>query len=106
MGRNSERYVSRTTGTDRPHKTESLIRILSSQFGGAILETTFKEQAEKWENLVLSHVSRVIVVVHDFIVKVLQATITDKTVREALWEDVLFERLCQTYQRAMLVPLT
>lgn len=61
----------------------------------------FKEQAEKWEDLVLSHVSRIILVVHDFIVNVLQATITDDSVREALWEDVLLERLCQIYQRAM-----
>jgi hypothetical protein len=39
--------------------------------------------------------------VHDAIVKLLQETITDETVRNAFWNDVLFEKLCNVYRRAM-----
>ncbi|KAK7947829.1 uncharacterized protein PG986_008715 [Apiospora aurea] len=35
-------------------------------FGGAVLATVFEEQTEKWEPLVLSHISKAIVLVHDY----------------------------------------
>jgi hypothetical protein len=62
---------------------------------------TFKEQSKKWEAIVLSHVSRAIALVHDFIVKVLENTIPDNSIREALWDDVLCEKVLQGYERAM-----
>ncbi|KAB5535235.1 interferon-induced GTP-binding protein Mx2 [Coniochaeta sp. 2T2.1] len=70
-------------------------------FGGSILETTFKEQSEHWEDLVISHVGTAIVIVHDFIYSVLQTVISDDTVFEALWDNVLCEKMSQGYQRAM-----
>lgn len=47
------------------------------------------------------HVSNAILLVHDAIVKLLEETITDETVRTAFWDDVLFEKLCSVYGRAM-----
>ncbi|KAH8911372.1 interferon-induced GTP-binding protein Mx2 [Coniochaeta sp. PMI_546] len=70
-------------------------------FGSAILGTVFKEQSKKWRKLVMSHVSRAILLVHDFIVQLLQDIVTDQNVRNALWEDCLFDRLCAAYKRAM-----
>ncbi len=55
--------------------------------------------------MALSHVSRVILVIHDFIVHLLEAIVTDRDVRRALWEEVLVERLCKIYKRAMSVVL-
>ncbi|OIW28455.1 interferon-induced GTP-binding protein Mx2 [Coniochaeta ligniaria NRRL 30616] len=70
-------------------------------FGSSVLGTTFKEQSKKWQHLVMSHVSSAILIVHDSIVKLLATTIPDETVRTTFWEDVLFEKLCNAYKRAM-----
>ncbi|KAJ9136494.1 Interferon-induced GTP-binding protein Mx1 [Pleurostoma richardsiae] len=70
-------------------------------FGGALLATTFKEQSQKWEQLVLSHVSKAIVVVHDFIFQLLTATVPEKQVRDELWDNVILEKLQTAYARAM-----
>jgi hypothetical protein len=51
--------------------------------------------------LALSHVSEVIMVVHIFIMNVLDAIIADKSVLGALREDVLYEQLFAAYKRAM-----
>ena len=40
-------------------------------------------------------------IVHDSIVKLLDTTIADETVRATFWEDVLFDKLCNAYKRAM-----
>lgn len=76
-------------------------RLTNEKFGGAILGTTFKEQSEKWEKLVLSHVSNAIVLVHHFINSLLKETFPEKHVREELWEGILLERLCDAYKAAM-----
>lgn len=38
---------------------------------------------------------------HDSIVKMLATTIPDETVRTTFWEDVLSDKLCKAYKRAM-----
>jgi hypothetical protein len=65
------------------------------------LRTIFKEQSKSWARLALSHVSEVIMLVHAFIMKVLDAIITDKSVLNALCEEVLYEKLLAAYKRAM-----
>ncbi|KAK8038601.1 interferon-induced GTP-binding protein Mx2 [Apiospora rasikravindrae] len=70
-------------------------------FGGAVLATVFEEQTEKWEPLVLSHTSRAIVVVHDYIFELLAKLCPEDQVREQLWDAILMDRLCDTYRRAM-----
>ncbi|KAF2105170.1 P-loop containing nucleoside triphosphate hydrolase protein [Lophiotrema nucula] len=70
-------------------------------FSGSILSATFKEQSEKWEQLVLMHVSRSIGLVHDYVSNLLTCICPDKQVRAQLWETVLVEELRKAYIRAM-----
>ncbi|KAG6367637.1 hypothetical protein INS49_001830 [Diaporthe citri] len=71
-------------------------------FGGAVLATTFKEQSRRWEDLVMSHVSDAIALVHHFIAELLIHTCADnKQVMEQLWDNVLLEKLQQSYKRSM-----
>lgn len=77
------------------------MKLTNLQFGGALLGTTFKEQSLKWEDLVLSHVSDAIVVVHYFIVELLDTIVPEKQVKAELWDNVLLENLQATYKKAM-----
>ncbi|CAJ2513571.1 Uu.00g016900.m01.CDS01 [Anthostomella pinea] len=70
-------------------------------FGGALLGTMFKEQSKKWESLTLSHMSRAIYHVHDFIYSMIEEICPDNKVREALWDDYLVEELQEAYRHAM-----
>ncbi|KAI7782667.1 hypothetical protein LA080_013003 [Diaporthe eres] len=70
-------------------------------FGGSLLGTTFKEQSRRWEDLVISHVSDVIALVHHFIVDLLSHICADKQVMEQLWDNVLLEKLQDSYKRGM-----
>ncbi|KAK2037735.1 interferon-induced GTP-binding protein Mx2 [Colletotrichum somersetense] len=70
-------------------------------FGGTILATVFEEQSEKWEHLTLSHVSNVIVLVHEYIFQLLTELCPEKQVRDNLWNTILLDRLVNSYQRAM-----
>ncbi|KAF2495757.1 hypothetical protein BU16DRAFT_608235 [Lophium mytilinum] len=70
-------------------------------FSSAILGITFKEQSEKWEPLVLAHVSESIALVHDYIYKLLAHICTERQVREQLWEDILLDELRKAYVQAM-----
>lgn len=70
-------------------------------FSGAILSITFKEQSEKWESLVLNHISNSIALVHDYIAQLLTRICADKQVRNQLWETLLVEDLKKAYSRAM-----
>ena len=72
-----------------------------SQFPGVVLSATFREQTEKWESLVLAHVSRSIGLVHDYIFKLLNHICPDRQVREQLWQTVLVDGLRKAYIRAM-----
>ena len=66
-----------------------------------MLGTTFKEQSKKWEPLVLSHISKVIMLVHHFVVGLLEVTFREKQVREEFWENILLDRLRSGYAAAM-----
>ncbi|KAF2183507.1 interferon-induced GTP-binding protein Mx2 [Zopfia rhizophila CBS 207.26] len=70
-------------------------------FSGSILAATFREQSEKWEPLVLTHVSKSIALVHDYIFKLLVYIYPDKQVRDQLWETLLINELRKAYVRAM-----
>ncbi|KAL0929556.1 interferon-induced GTP-binding protein Mx1 [Colletotrichum truncatum] len=70
-------------------------------FGGTILATVFEEQSEKWEQLVMSHASNAIALVHDYIFQLLTELCPEKQVRDNLWDAILLERLVDSYQRAM-----
>ncbi|KXH66213.1 interferon-induced GTP-binding protein Mx1 [Colletotrichum salicis] len=70
-------------------------------FGGTILATVFEEQSEKWEPLVLSHVSNTIALVHEYIFQLLIELCPEKHVRDNLWDALLLDKLIDTYQRAM-----
>ena len=71
------------------------------QFGGSILAATFREQTKKWEDITYAHVSDAIVVVHHFIVKLLDTVVPEKSVRDVLWENIMVDELRMTYGRAM-----
>ncbi|KAK7977090.1 interferon-induced GTP-binding protein Mx1 [Apiospora saccharicola] len=70
-------------------------------FGGNILATAFVEQTEKWEPLVLSHTSKAIVLVHDYIFQLLARLCPEEQVREQLWGGHLMDKLCDAYRNAM-----
>ncbi|KXJ94873.1 interferon-induced GTP-binding protein Mx2 [Microdochium bolleyi] len=70
-------------------------------FGGTILGMVFEEQSEKWDALVLTHVSKSIVLVHDFIEDLLSELCQDEQVHEQLWELLLIDKLRSAYRRAM-----
>ncbi|KAK8009437.1 interferon-induced GTP-binding protein mx2 [Apiospora marii] len=70
-------------------------------FGGTVLATAFAEQTEKWEDLVLSHTSKAIILVHDYIFQLLGKLCPEEQVREQLWNEHLVDKLCDAYRRAM-----
>ncbi|KAI2464835.1 interferon-induced GTP-binding protein Mx2 [Annulohypoxylon bovei var. microspora] len=70
-------------------------------FGGAILATIFEEQSEKWAPLVLSHTSKAIVLVHDYIFQLLTKLCPDNKVKNQLWNSLLLDKLQDGYRRAM-----
>ncbi|KAJ0123005.1 Interferon-induced GTP-binding protein Mx1 [Diaporthe amygdali] len=70
-------------------------------FGGALLGTTFKEQSRRWEDLVMSHISDAIALVHHFIRELLAHVCVDKQVMAQLWDNVLLEKLQASYKRSM-----
>jgi len=69
-------------------------------FGGAILSSAFKEQSSKWNCMTKAYLSDVIVVIHRFMVTVLEIVCSDKRVREEIWESVLDDVL-KGYLRGM-----
>ncbi|CAN8095464.1 unnamed protein product [Discula destructiva] len=70
-------------------------------FGGSLLGTTFKEQSKNWEDIVLSHVSDAIILVHQFILDLLDHIFADEQVKNGLYEDVLLEKLQVAYGEAI-----
>jgi hypothetical protein len=71
------------------------------QVGGSLLGTIFKEQSRRWEDLVMSHVSDAIALVHHFIIALLDHTCPDKQVMAQLWDHVLLEKIQESYKRSM-----
>ncbi|KAK2058891.1 interferon-induced GTP-binding protein Mx1 [Colletotrichum caudatum] len=70
-------------------------------FGGAVLAQVFREQSKKWKPLVLQHVSRAIIIVHNFIGHVLRLNCPDGNTFEEIHDNFLFPKLRMAYQRAM-----
>ncbi|XDG04757.1 hypothetical protein ABKA04_004372 [Annulohypoxylon sp. FPYF3050] len=70
-------------------------------FGGPILAIVFEEQSEKWEPLVLSHTSKAINMVHDYVFQLFSKLCPDIQVRNQLWEVILLDQLRDAYRRAM-----
>lgn len=70
------------------------------QFSGTILAIIFEEQSEKWEPLVLSHISKVIIIVHDYISCLLDEICHDSYVRSHLWT-LIIDRIRAAYHRAL-----
>jgi hypothetical protein len=60
----------------------------------------FKMQAQKWEALALAHMSNAVLIVHHFILAVIEEACPDPLVREPLWS-LLLEELIPCYRRAM-----
>jgi Dynamin central region/Dynamin family len=69
-------------------------------FGGAILSSAFKEQSSKWNCMTKAYLSNVIVVIHRFMVTVLEMLCPDKSVREEIWASILDDVL-KGYLRGM-----
>jgi hypothetical protein len=72
-----------------------------TQFSGSILALIFKEQTEKWEPLVLAHISKAIAVVHSFIVRLLEHICPDTQIRTQLWDNLVMEKVRGACNRAM-----
>ncbi|KAK6083977.1 interferon-induced GTP-binding protein Mx1 [Seiridium cupressi] len=70
-------------------------------FNGALLATLFKEQAKKWESITLSHVAKVVTLVHHLIAKTLKHICPESRVLEELWNGYLLDDLQKSYRRAM-----
>ncbi|KAK2035020.1 interferon-induced GTP-binding protein Mx1 [Colletotrichum zoysiae] len=70
-------------------------------FGGAVLAQVFKEQSKKWKPLVLQHVSRAIIIVHNVIGHMLRSECPDRNTFEELHDNFLFPKLRVAYQRVM-----
>ncbi|KAI1414948.1 dynamin family protein [Hypoxylon sp. FL1857] len=69
-------------------------------FGSSMLPTTFQEQSQKWAGLTLAHVSNAILIVHDFVHKILAEACPDTRVRTQLWA-FLMDDLLESYRRAI-----
>jgi hypothetical protein len=65
------------------------------------LATLFEEQTEKWQKIVLSHTSKAITLVHDYITRLLQILCPEQQVRDQLWQSLLVDKLRNAYRRAM-----
>ncbi|ESZ92343.1 interferon-induced GTP-binding protein Mx2 [Sclerotinia borealis F-4128] len=70
-------------------------------FGGTILAIVFEEQTEKWEPLVLSHTSRAIEIVHEYIFQLIAKLCPKEQVRDQLWNALLVDKLRKAYRKAM-----
>ncbi|KJZ79522.1 hypothetical protein HIM_00991 [Hirsutella minnesotensis 3608] len=70
-------------------------------YGGTILATVFERQSEKWEPLAISHASKAIALVHDFLFTLLTEICPEKQVRDQLWDNLLIEKLGEKYRIAV-----
>lgn len=66
-----------------------------------MLSAIFMEQSQKWSPLALSHVSKVVAVVHDFVFRLLNTICPETLVRDQLWNEHLVDRLVNTYRKAI-----
>lgn len=57
--------------------------------GGSILSSAFKEQSSKWSGMTKAYVSKVIMIIHRFLVIALKTLCTDTRIREEIWSSIL-----------------
>lgn len=69
-------------------------------FGGSILSNAFKEQSSKWSGMTKAYVSKVIMIIHRFLIIALKALCTDTRIREEIWASILDDVL-NRYKMAM-----
>jgi hypothetical protein len=70
-----------------------------AQFGGDIVRVIFREQSKKWSSISLSHVSNVVLVIHDFIRGIINVACPDEVIRASLWT-FLSDKLLKRYKTA------
>ncbi|KAI0490353.1 interferon-induced GTP-binding protein Mx2 [Xylaria cf. heliscus] len=70
-------------------------------FSGTILAIAFREQSQNWEPLALSHSSKAVILVHQYILRLLDLICPEKHLRDQLWEALLLEKLREAYRRVM-----
>jgi hypothetical protein len=69
-------------------------------FGGGILSSAFKSQSKKWPDMTTAYISKVVYVVHRFMVLSLSTLCRDEHIREEIWSDIEKEIL-QRYSVAL-----
>ncbi|KAI1950910.1 hypothetical protein LOZ57_001458 [Ophidiomyces ophidiicola] len=69
-------------------------------FSGSLLATVMRKQASKWRAISLGYISDVIVIVHEFITKVLDSVCPDKQVHSGLLEHMTDE-LTEIYKKTI-----
>lgn len=69
-------------------------------FGGSILSSAFKEQSSKWSGMTKAYVSKVIMIIHRFLIIALETLCTDARIREEIWTSILDDVL-NRYKMAM-----
>jgi hypothetical protein len=69
-------------------------------FSSTLLSTIMKKQSAKWTGIALGYISDIIVVVHNFIVKVLESVCPDDRVRSNLLS-LLMDELVSKYKKAL-----
>ncbi|KAJ6443302.1 interferon-induced GTP-binding protein Mx2 [Purpureocillium lavendulum] len=70
-------------------------------FGGTILSAVFTQQSGKWEALTERHMSRIILLVHDYIYSLLRLLCPETQVRDKLWHSFVVDKLVALYREAM-----
>lgn len=70
-------------------------------FSGTILAMIFKEQSEKWPLLVQAHISKSIIVVHDYIAKLLTHVCPNKEICDQSWEHLIMDAVRKAYVRVL-----
>ncbi|THV48858.1 hypothetical protein BGAL_0224g00200 [Botrytis galanthina] len=88
-------------GDNWDNEGESFFGRKMGEFGGTILAIVFEEQTEKWVPLVLSHTSRVIEIVHEYIFQLIAKLCPEEQVRDQLWNALLVDKLREGYRKAM-----
>ncbi|KAG6041288.1 hypothetical protein E4U41_005116 [Claviceps citrina] len=69
-------------------------------FGPGLLSSAFREQSQKWEGMVKSYLSKIVLVIHHFIVTILGKICTDAKVLEEV-QSVMHDELLDRYKAAM-----
>ncbi|OCL03244.1 putative dynamin [Glonium stellatum] len=69
-------------------------------FSGAILSSAFKEQSSKWAPMTKAYISQIIVVIHRFMVIILERLCPDPHVREEIWSSI-HDEVLKRYKVAM-----